>query len=132
MRTTWPSFSIAFRSFSLTTFISAAVVVPSYRTQVRPRRSLGSFAPFAWMMKVRRIPRTPPKRPASNTTLSRGEACRAPVRADVERGEIDLMRELDEALERGGPRLEGCRPGIYVRDAFQTACQRLQQFSLFS
>src|SRR4029434_7603554 len=74
-RATRPSFSIALRSFSLMTFISAGVVVPPYRTQVRPRRSLGSFAPCAWMMKVRRIPRTPPKRPASKTTLSRGEAC---------------------------------------------------------
>src|SRR5262245_40643973 len=67
------SFSIAFRSFWLTTLISAGVVA-SYRTQVRPRRSLGSFAPLAWRIKVRRIPRAPPKRPASKTTLSRGEA----------------------------------------------------------
>src|SRR4029450_4189599 len=34
----------------------------------------GSFAPFAWRMKVRRMPRTPPNRPASKTTLSRGAA----------------------------------------------------------
>ena len=48
-----------------------------------------------------------------------------------ERGKIDFMRELYEALKRGGPRMEGCRPGIYVRDAFQTARQRLQQLLLF-
>src|SRR5678816_813487 len=35
-------------------------------------------------MKVRRIPRTPPKRPASKTTLSRGEACPDPSWADGE------------------------------------------------
>src|SRR5262245_44007854 len=74
MRVTRPSFSIAFRIFWLTILISDGVSAPAYRTDVRPRRSLGSFAPFAWRIKVRRIPRTPPKRPASNTTLSRGDA----------------------------------------------------------
>src|SRR6267142_225090 len=73
MRATLPSFSIAFRIFWLTTLISEGVV-SSYRTHVRPRRSLGSFAPLAGRMKVRRIPRAAPKRPASKTTLSRGEA----------------------------------------------------------
>ena len=79
-----PSFSIACRSFWLIILVSEAVIASPYRTQVRPSRSLGSFEPFAWMMKVRRIPRAPPKRPASNTTLSRGEACRDPVRGDAE------------------------------------------------
>src|SRR5262245_9138086 len=51
---------------------------------VRPRRSVGSFAPFAWRMKVRRIPSTPPKSPASKTTLSRGEACPAPSEGAAE------------------------------------------------
>ena len=35
---------------------------------------MGSFAPLAWRMNVRRIPSAPPNSPASNTTLSRGEA----------------------------------------------------------
>src|SRR6185312_5093236 len=74
MRITRPSFSIAFRIFWLTILTSDGVSASSYRTHVRPRRSLGSFAPFAWRINVRRIPRTPPKRPASNTTLSRGDA----------------------------------------------------------
>src|SRR6266576_1118841 len=84
MRVTWPSLSIAFRSFWLTTFISAALVASPYRTHVRPRRSLGSFVPFACKMKVRRIPSVPPKRPASKTTLSRGEAWPDSVGADAD------------------------------------------------
>src|SRR6266516_4031587 len=47
MRATRPSLAIAFRSFWLTTFITAALVASPYRTHVRPRRSLGSFEPFA-------------------------------------------------------------------------------------
>ena len=39
-----------------------------------PRRSVGSLAPFACRMNVRRMPNAPPNSPASNTTLSRGEA----------------------------------------------------------
>src|SRR5262245_803342 len=116
MRARCPSLSIAFRSFSLTTFISEGVV-PSYRMLVRPSRSVGSFEPCAWRMKVRRIPRTPPKRPASNTTLSRGEALarlglngsrrsarRPVVLGKDKRREIDLLREFEQALQRGGPR----------------------------
>src|SRR5688572_1400550 len=81
MRAARPSFSIAFRSFWLTSRISARVVF-SYRMQVRPRRSLGSLEPLAWRIKVRRMPRTPPKRPASKTTLSRGEAWPDPGAVD--------------------------------------------------
>ena len=51
--------------------------------QVRPRRSLGSFAPLAWRMNVRRIPSAPPNSPASKTTLSRGEAWPAPPDSDA-------------------------------------------------
>src|SRR5207247_5707083 len=43
-------------------------------TEVSPSRSLGSFEPFAWRMNVRRMPSAPPNSPASNTTLSRGDA----------------------------------------------------------
>src|SRR5215211_5214286 len=42
--------------------------------EVSPSRSLGSFEPIAWRMKVRRMPSAPPNSPASNTTLSRGDA----------------------------------------------------------
>src|SRR3954470_6572263 len=41
---------------------------------VSPSRSLGSFEPFACRMNVRLIPSAPPNSPASNTTLSRGDA----------------------------------------------------------
>src|SRR5438876_9180896 len=41
---------------------------------VSPSRSLGSFEPCAWRMNVRRMPSAPPNSPASNTTLSRGDA----------------------------------------------------------
>src|SRR5262249_23466091 len=61
-----------------------------------------------------------------------GVGGRPVVASERERSEIDLMRELDEALERGGPRFETYRPGIDMRDAFQTGCQRLQQLLLFS
>ena len=74
IRATRPLFSIAVRSFWLIALISEPVAVSPYRMHVRPRRSLGSLAPLECRMKVRRIPRTPPKRPASNTTLSLGEA----------------------------------------------------------
>ena len=53
----------------------AGVVSGSYRIEVRPSRSVGSMAPSAWRMNVRRMPSAPPNRPASKTTLSRGEAC---------------------------------------------------------
>jgi hypothetical protein len=69
-----PTSSIALRSFWLIAFTSAGRVASSYRTQVRPSRSVGSLAPFACRMKVRSMPRTPPNSPASKTTLSRGDA----------------------------------------------------------
>ena len=49
-----------------------------------------------------------------------------------ERGKVDFMRELEEAIQCGGPRMEGCRPRIYVCDGFETACQCLQQLLLLS
>src|SRR5512144_2388501 len=84
MWATRPSFSIALRSFWLMTLISAGLVPSPYRTHVRPSRSLGSFGSLEWRMKVRRMPRTPPNRPASKTTLSRGEAWPAPAGGEAE------------------------------------------------
>jgi hypothetical protein len=40
-----PSFSIAFRSFWLTTLVSEGVIASPYRTHVRPRRSLAAASP---------------------------------------------------------------------------------------
>ena len=70
-------------------------------------------------------------------TGSRGRRCgraggRPVVPSKHERGEVDFMHKLEEAFQCGGPRIEGCRPGIYVRDVFETACQRLQQLLLLS
>ena len=58
--------------------------------------------------------------------------CRPVVLGERERGEVDFMRELEEALQGGGPRIEGCRPGFHVRDVLETACQPPQQLFLFS
>src|SRR5947199_217041 len=73
-RVSRPSSSIALRSLWFTSRMSAGVRFSGYRTAVIPRRSVGSLAPFEWRMNVRRMPSAPPNKPASKTTLSRGEA----------------------------------------------------------
>src|SRR4029453_7636613 len=95
---------------------------------VSPSRSVGSFDPFAWRMNVRRIPSAPPNSPASNTTLSRGDASPDAdasgvvprgrlagrgrirggpvVRGEHECGEVALRGELDEPVEGRPPRVE--------------------------
>jgi hypothetical protein len=70
-------------------------------------------------------------------TGSRGRGCRRAgcrpvVPSEYERGEVDFMRKLEEAGQCGGPWIEGCRPGFYVRAVFETARQRLQQLLLHS
>src|SRR5262249_19234110 len=42
------------------------------------------------------------------------------VRSEHEPREIHLTRQLNEPLQCGSPRIEGSRPGIYMRDFFQT------------
>jgi hypothetical protein len=54
------------------------------------------------------------------------------VLSEHECREVDFMGKLEEALQRGGPGIEGCRPGFYVRDVFETACQCLEQLLLLS
>ena len=112
--------------------------------QVRPSRSVGSFAPPAWRMKVRRMPSTPPNRPASKTTLSRGEAwpasaprcrragARPVVPGENEGGEVDLTGQLEQAPQRGGPGIE--RPSSRARPGrrLEAAGQRLEQVRLLS
>ena len=93
-------------------------------------------------MNVRRMPSAPPNRPASKTTLSRGEAwpCRGRVRrvagpvvlGEDERGEVDLARELDQPVERRDARVEDRRPRLDVRDLRQPARQRLHQLRLLA
>jgi hypothetical protein len=48
------------------------------------------------------------------------------VPREYERREVDFMRKLDQAPERGRPGIERCRPGIDVRDVLESACQRFQ------
>jgi hypothetical protein len=59
-------------------------------------------------------------------------AGRPVILSEREHGEVNFMRELEEALQCRGPRIEGCRPGFYVRHVFEAACQRLQQLLLLS
>src|SRR6266513_1615780 len=128
-----PSVSIALRSFWLIARTSAGPVAGSLRTEVSPSRSLGSFEPFAWRMNVRRMPSAPPNSPASNTTLSRGDAWPdASVVGQHERREIDLLGELDEPVEGRPPRVERGRPGLDVGDLLEPARDCLKQFGLLA
>src|SRR5262245_41413861 len=54
------------------------------------------------------------------------------VLSEQESGEVDFMRELDEALQRRRPGIERGRPGIDVRDILEAPRQRLHQFRLLS
>src|SRR5438876_11871452 len=54
------------------------------------------------------------------------------VLGEHERGEIDLLGELDEPVERGPPRIEGGRPGLDVGDVLEPARDRLEQFRLLA
>jgi hypothetical protein len=61
-----------------------------------------------------------------------GRARRPVVPREHEGGEVDLMRELEKALERGGPRVEGRRPGLHPRDVLEPAGDGVQQLRLLS
>ena len=54
------------------------------------------------------------------------------VLREDECGEVDLVRELDEPLERRRPGIEGGRPGIDVRAILEAARQRLDQLGLLA
>src|SRR4029453_18959312 len=54
------------------------------------------------------------------------------VLGEDERGEVDLTRELDEALDGRRAGIEGRRPGIDVRDVLEAARQRLEQLRLLA
>ena len=51
------------------------------------------------------------------------------VLGEHERGEIDLLGELDEPVEGGPPRVERGRPGLDVGDVLEPARDRLEQFA---
>jgi len=62
-----------------------------------------------------------------------GRGVRRPVvLSEHECREIDFARQIEEAFQRGGPGIEGCRPGFDVRDVFKAARQCLQQLRLLS
>jgi hypothetical protein len=152
MRATRPSFSIAFRSFWLTTLVSEvddSRLGRGHRFAVPYAREAEEIA-----RKLRAARMDDEGSPHSERSTekagfeddivsrrslagSRGRGCwraggRPVVLSKHERGEVDFMRELEKAVQRGGPGMEGCRPRIYVRDAFETARQRLQQLVLLS
>ena len=88
---------------------------------------------------MRRMPSAPPNSPASKPrcraatpgrtrTLRRGPV----VLGEDERGEIDLLGELDEPVEGGPPRVERRRPGLDVGDVLEPARDRLEQFRLLA
>ena len=53
---------------------------------------------------------------------------RSPTFTDSER---NFMRKLDEALQCGRARIERCRPGLYVRNVFETRVSNWSSFSCF-
>ena len=87
-------------------------------------------------MNVRRMPSAPPTSPASNTTLSRGDA--APDLdasvvvqsswANTNAAESTSWGEFDEPVEGGPPWVERGRPGLDVGDVLEPAHDRLEQF----
>src|SRR5205814_9236926 len=54
------------------------------------------------------------------------------VLGEDERGEIDLLGELDEPIEGGPPRVERGRPGLELGDVLEPARDRLGQFRLLA
>jgi hypothetical protein len=72
----------------------------------------------------------------SLTGVGRGQCLRALSRPVVlsehERREVDFACQFKEALQCGRPRIEGCHPGLDVRDVLQTARECLKQLGLLS
>src|SRR4026207_273881 len=105
-------------------------------------------------MNVRRIPSAPPNSPASNTTLSRGDAwpdwdasvvvqsswanTKAAKSTSWEtstsrpRGDRALGGGLEEPVESGPPRVERGRPGLDVGDVLEPLGDRLEQRGLLA
>jgi hypothetical protein len=54
------------------------------------------------------------------------------VLGEHERGEIDLLGELDQPVEGRPPRVEGDRPGLDVGNVLEPARDRLEQFGLLA
>src|SRR5262245_55017477 len=62
----------------------------------------------------------------------RGAVSRPVVLSEHKCREVDFMRKLEKAFQCRGSRIEGCCPGFYMRDVFETACQCLDQLLLLS
>jgi hypothetical protein len=54
------------------------------------------------------------------------------VLGEHERGEIDLLGELDEPVEGGPPRIERGRPGLDIGDVLEPVRDRFEQCGLLA
>src|SRR6185312_6558214 len=71
--------------------------------------------PLAWRMNVRRIPSAPPKRPASKTTLSRGDAWPdSAASVVVQSSWANTNAAKSTSWESSTSRSSVCRPGLNV------------------
>src|SRR5215218_8164459 len=108
--------------------------------EVSPSRSLGSFEPCAWRMNVRRMPSAPPNSPASNTTLSRGDAwpdwgASVVVQSSWANTNAAKSTSWESSTSRSRvdlPGVERGRPGLDVGDVHEPARDRLEQFGLLA
>ena len=144
MRAARPSFSIAFRSFSIhDSHLGGCGFFVAYARETEE---------IAWQLCATRMQNERPAHSEDATeetgfedhVISRrslagsrrigcGWTQGCPVVArEHERGEIDLTRQLQEPLQGGGPRIERGGPRFDVRDVFETARERLQQLRLLS
>ena len=145
MLATRPSFSIAFRSFSLMTLIFGSgrrVGVTYAREPEEIARQLGAarMEDEGSAHSENSTEKTGFEDdivPRRSLTGSRSIGCgraggRPVVLGEHEHREVDFVRELDEALQGRGPGIERGRPRFHVRDVLEAACQRAQQLLLFS
>jgi hypothetical protein len=130
-----PSVLIAFLSFSTIASMSVGLarrVVPDRGEAEEVRRQLGASG-----VKDERTP--DPERAAEQTGLEHdvvpwrrlarlGDVGRRPVvQGEHERGEVDLLGELDEAVECVSPRVERGRPELDVGDVGEATSDRSEK-----
>src|SRR5215208_2673260 len=70
--------------------------------------------------------------PAARAWQEGARPRRVRVLREHERGEIDLLGELDEPVESGSPRVERRRPGLDLGDGLEPARDPLEQFGLLA
>ena len=92
---------------------------------------------------MRRMPSAPPNKPASKTTLSRGEACPAAASGDApfvvqsswaktNAAKSTSLGELDEPVEGRHTRVEHRRPRLDLGDVLEPPRERLEQLLLLA